>query len=197
MIFVTRSDKANFACEGYRPSHQRCFNPCLIFILFFYCFFQFGCAGFKLIDVPKSTAALELTQQQQRTIQPKLQLISDMVTDYNFEKKRLEVDYQVFRAGMTHRQFDRYQNRFPDMRSRRELNAFRDEARKFLRQRDIFLREIQKLVAEIAAALTAAQRVKLAKLKMPALEIPMMLRNEPYSELRYIPNHPLGGVNLF
>ena len=157
-----------------------------------------ACGGLKLIDVSKSSAALKLTTAQQQTIHPKLKLIRDLVEDYDFEKKQLEADYQVFRAGITQRQYGRYENGFmEDTRTRRDLYEFREEARKFLRQRDIYLDEIKELVAEVTAELTPDQRLKFADLKLPKLEVPLMLQRDPYSELRYIPNHPLGGTNIF
>lgn len=156
-----------------------------------------ACGGLKLIDVPKSSAALQLTPAQQQTVQPKLKLIRDIVEDYDFEKKQLESDYQVFRAGISQRQYGRYEDGFMDTRTRRDLYEFREEARKFLRQRDIYLNEIKDLIEEVAAELTSDQRVKLAELKLPKLEVPLMLQRDPYSELRYIPNHPLGGANIF
>ncbi len=161
------------------------------------CGFLQACGGLKLIDVSKSSEALQLTPTQQQTIHPKLKLIRDIVEDYDFEKKQLEVDYQVYRAGITQRAYSRYEDGFRDTRSRRELNAFREGARKFLRQRNIFLDEIKEIIEEIAAELTPDQRVKLADLKLPKLEVPMMLQRDPYNELRYIPNHPLGGVDIF
>ena len=156
-----------------------------------------ACGGLKLIDVSKSSAALQLTTAQQETIHPKLKLIRDIVKDYDFEKKQLEADYQVFRAGITQRQYGRYEDRFTDTRTRRDLYEFREEARKFIRQRDIYLNEIKEIIEEVAAALTPDQRVKLADMKLPKLEVPLMLQRDPYSELRYIPNHPLGGANIF
>ena len=156
-----------------------------------------ACGGLKLTNIPKSSAALQLTKTQQHTIHPKLKLISDIVEDYEFEKKQLEVDYQIFRAGITQRQYNRYESGFADTRNRRELNEFRDEARKFLKQRTVFLNEIESLIEEIAVELTPEQRVKLVKLKPPKLEVPMMLQRDPYNELRYISNHPLGGLNVF
>ena len=168
----------------------------IIKILLLCCFLQ-ACGGLKLVDVSKSSAALQLTTAQQQTIHPKLKLIRDIVEDYDFEKKQLEVDYQIFRAGMTQRYYDRYESGFMDARSRRELNAFRDEARKFLKQRDIYLDEIKDIVEEVVAELTPEQRVKLTELKLPKLEVPVMLQRDPYNDLRYIPSHPLGGVNIF
>ncbi len=161
------------------------------------CGFLQACGGLKLIDVSKSSEALQLTPTQQQTIHPKLKLIRDIVEDYDFEKKQLEVDYQVYRAGITQRAYSRYEDGFRDTRSRRELYAFREEARKFIRQRNIFLDEIKEIIEEIAAELTPDQRVKLADLKLPKLEVPMMLQRDPYNELRYIQNHPLGGVDIF
>lgn len=171
-------------------------NMRLLFILLL-CGFLQACGGLKLTDISKSSAALKLTTTQQQVIHPKLNLIRDIVDDYDFEKKQLEVDYQVFRAGLTQRQYSRYEGRFADTRTRRELYEFRDEARKFLKQREIFIDEIKDLIKEISAELTPEQRLKFAELKLPKLEVPMMLQRDPYNELRYIPNHPLGGVNVF
>ncbi|MYB01287.1 hypothetical protein F4X90_16685 [Candidatus Poribacteria bacterium] len=171
-------------------------NGRLLLILLLCSLFQ-ACGGLKLIDVSKSSAALQLTTAQQETIHPKLKLIRDIVEDYDFEKKQLEADYQVFRAGITQRQYSRYEDRFTDTRTRRDLYEFREEARKFLRQRDIYLNEIKEIIEEVAAELTSDQRVKLADMKLPKLEVPLMLQRDPYSELRYIPNHPLGGANIF
>ena len=168
-----------------------------MFLILLLCGLLQACGGLKLIDIRKSTTALQLTTAQQETIHPKLKLIRDLVEDYDFEKKQLEADYQVFRAGLTQRYYDRYESGFTDMRSRRELNAFRDEARKFLKQREIYMGEIKELVAEIASELTDAQRVKLADMRLPKLDVPLMLQRDPYNDLRYIPNHPLGGINTF
>ena len=168
-----------------------------VFLILLLCCILQACGGLKLVDISKSTAALQLTKAQQQTIHPKLKLIRDLVDDYDFEKKQLEADYQIFRAGLTQRYYDRYEQGFTDMRSRRELNAFRDDARKFLKQREIFQNEIQKLVEEVVLELTDAQRVKFSELKLPKLDVPLMLQRDPYNDLRYIPNHPLGGINTF
>lgn len=160
-------------------------------------FFQ-SCGGLKLIDVSKTSAALQLTATQQQQIPPKLELIRDIVEDYNFEKKQLEMSYQVLRTGRAQQQhYGQYEGRGTDTRTRRQLDDFREEARKFLTQRDTFLNEIKNLIHEIATQLTPEQQIKMAELKLPKLEVPMMLRRDPYSELRYIPDHPLGRVNLF
>ena len=168
-----------------------------ILLVLILCGFLQACSGLKLTDVSKSSAALQLTSPQQQVVQPKLKLIRDIVEDYDFEKKQLEADYQVFRAGMTQRQYGQYEDGFRDTRTRRELIAFREEARKFLRQRDTYLNEIKDLIEEITVELTPEQRIKLAEMKLPKLEVPLMLQRDPYNELRYIPNHPLGGTNIF
>lgn len=167
------------------------------FLILCCCSLLSGCGGLKLVEVSKSSAALELTTAQQQTVYPKLELIRDMVEDYDFEKKQLETDYQIFRAGITRQDYGGYESGFRDTRSRRELAAFRQEARKFLRQREVYLKEIESLLEEISVELTAAQRLKFAELKLPKLEVPLMLQQDPYNDLRYIPNHPLGGVNIF
>ena len=179
------------------PSNLPTFQPSIPFFILLLCSFLQACGGLKLIDVSKSSEALQLTAAQQQTIHPKLNLIRDIVEDYDFEKKQLEADYQVYRAGITQRSYGRYEDRFADTRTRRELYEFREEARKFIRQRNIFLEEIKDIIEEIVTELTPDQRVKFAELKLPKLEVPLMLQSDPYNELRYIPNHPLGGIDIF
>lgn len=186
--------------EGTEAPHSSTlpvFHSSTPFFILLLCGFLQACGGLKLVDISKSSPALQLTTAQQQTIHPKLKLIRDIVEDYDFEKKQLEVDYQIFRAGMTQRYYDRYESGFMDTRSRRELNEFRDGARKFLKQREIYLDEIKEIVGEIAAELTPQQRLKLAEMRLPKLEVPVMLQRDPYNDLRYIPSHPLGGMNIF
>ena len=64
----------------------------------FLCCFLVGCGVIKLTDIPNSISALQLTDAQKQTIQPKLKLIRDIVDDYDFEKKQLEGDLREYRA---------------------------------------------------------------------------------------------------
>ena len=185
------------AWGGAPPSILPICHASVPFVILLLCGFLQACGGLKLIDVSKSSEALRLTAAQQQTIHPKLRLIRDIVDDYDFEKKQLEADYQVYRAGITQRSYGRYEDRFADTRTRRDLYEFREEARKFIRQRNIFLEEIKDIIEEILGELAPDQRVRFAELKLPKLEVPLMLQSDPYNELRYIPNHPLGGIDIF
>ena len=73
----------------------------------------------------------------------------------------------------------------------------RTKIRKFLTQRRMFLREIEKLMKEVTAALTPEQRAALTELKLPELQLPRMLKQHPQADLRTLPEHSSGGLNRF
>ncbi len=158
----------------------------------FLCCFLAGCGATKLIDIPKSSSELQLTDEQKKIIQPKLKLIRDIVDDYNFEKQQLEGDLREYRAIESDRQFYRYDGGLSTAQRRRNLNQIRTKVRKFLSQRSTFQKEIEKLLREIYAELTDEQRVAFNTLKMPELEIPRSLRRDPHADLRRIPRHLIG-----
>ena len=160
-----------------------------------FCGLLIGCGGIKLIDIPKSTAALQLTAAQQQEIHPKLKHVRDIVADYNFEKKQLADDYQVYRATVPRQRFSGLEGQLRNTQRRRSWHDMRTKIRKFLTQRRIFMREIEKLMKEVTAVLTPEQRVALTKLKLPELKLPRMLKQQPQVDLRTLPEYSLGGAN--
>lgn len=158
---------------------------------FFSCFL-IGCGAIKLVDIPKSSSALQLTGTQKQTIEPKLILIREIVDDYDFEKKQLEGDLREYRAIASDRRLYRYDGGLSTAQRQRNLIQIRAKVRKFLSQRRTFLKEIEKLLQEIHADLSAEQRVAFGELKMPELEIPRSLRRDPHADLRRIPRHLIG-----
>ena len=158
----------------------------------FLCCFLVGCGAIKLVDIPKSSSALQLTAEQKKTIQPKLKLIRDVVDDYDFEKRQLEGNLREYRAMASDRRLYRYDGGLSTAQRQRRLTQVRTKVRKFLSQRSTFLKEIEKLLQEINAELTAEQRVAFNALKMPELEIPRSPRRDPHADLRRIPSHLIG-----
>ena len=156
------------------------------------CFFLSGCGVIKLIDIQKSSSELQLTSKQKQTIEPKLQLIRDIVDDYDFEKRQLEGDLREYRTLANDRDLYRYDGGLSTQQRRRGLTEIRSKVRKFISQRNIFLKEIEKLLQEVHDELSDDQRVTFAKLKLPELEIPRSLRPDPHADLRHIPRHLIG-----
>ena len=160
--------------------------------IFILCCFMLGCGAIKLVDIPKSSSALQLTNKQKQTIQPKLKLIRDIVDDYDFEKRQLAGDLREYRAITSDRQLYRYDGGLSTAQRQRNRHQIRTKVRKFLSQRRTLLKEIEKLLREINIELTAEQRVVFNELKMPELEIPRSLRRDPHADLRSIPRHLIG-----
>lgn len=156
------------------------------------CYVMLGCGSIKLIDIPKSSSELQLTSKQEKVIHPKLKYIRDIVDDYDFEKKQMESDLREYRTLASDRNLYRYDGGYSTAQRRRNFTQIRTKVRKFLSQRNILLKEIEKLLREINAELTAEQRVVFAELKMPELEIPRSLRPDPHADLRRIPPHLIG-----
>ncbi len=151
-----------------------------------------GCGPTKLIDIQKSGTELQLTDAQMQIIKPKLQLIRDIIDDYDFEKQQMEKDLRDYRLLANDRQLYRPDGGLSTTQRQRSLNQIRIKVRKFLTQRNTYLKEIEKLLREIHAELSPDQREKFAELKMPELEIPRSLRRDPHTDLRRIPSHLIG-----
>lgn len=162
------------------------------FPLYITCCIMIGCGSIKLIDISKSSSELQLTSKQKKVIHPKLQHIRDIVDDYDFEKKQMESDLRQYRTLANDRNLYRYDGGLSTTQRRRNYTQIRTKVRKFLSQRRILLKEIEKLLREINGELTDKQRVVFAELKMPELEIPRSLRRDPHADLRRIPPHLIG-----
>ena len=59
--------------------------------------FLLGCGVTQLIDIQKSSSALDLSVEQQEKIHPKLKLIRDIVEDYEFEKREFDAEMREYR----------------------------------------------------------------------------------------------------
>ncbi len=151
-----------------------------------------GCGPTKLIDIQESSTELQLTDAQTQIIQPKIQHIRDIVDDYDFEKHQMDKDIRDYRLVADDRQLYRPDGGLSTAQRQRSLNQIRIKVRKFLAQRNTYLKEIEKLLREIHAELSSKQQELFAELKMPELEIPPSLRRDPHADLRRIPSHLIG-----
>lgn len=161
--------------------------------ILFLCSFLYACGGaVKLIDVNKSSSALELSREQQEKIHPKLQLIRDIIEDYEFEKREFDSEMREYRTLRSDRNLYRNDGGLSLAQRQRSLLQIRTKARRFLVQRNRLLKEIEDILKEIYAELTTAQQVAFNELKMPELKIPRSLRPDPHADLQHIPKHLIG-----
>lgn len=162
------------------------------FTLLLLCSFQLGCGTIKLIDIQKSSSALELSVEQQEKIHPKMKLIRDIVDDYEFEKREFDAEMREYRMLREDRNLYRNDGGLSLGQRQRSLYQIRTKARRFLVQRSRFLKEIDDILKEIHAELTTTQQVALNELKMPELKIPRSLKPDPHADLKHIPSHLIG-----
>ena len=161
---------------------------CALFLLS-YVLTLAACGGVKLIDVQKSAAALNLSPEQREIVEPKIEFITDIVEDYNFEKDELELAYQRYRSKASLPRLSRYEGggRRTMRRGLREQNQLRTKIRDFVRQRQEYIKEITNLVQEIRATLTPRQLTTLEEIELPKLKLPNILRRNRYNDFMFIP----------
>lgn len=154
------------------------------------CSFLYACGGtVKLIDINRSSSVLELNREQQEKIHPKLQLIRDIIDDYEFEKREFDSEMREYRILRSDRNLYRNDGGLSLAQRQRSLLQIRTKARRFLGQRSRLLKEIENILMEVYAELTSAQQVAFNELKMPELKIPRSLKPDPHADLRNIPNN--------
>ena len=142
-----------------------------------------GCGGgVKLIDLPDSSIALNLSEKQRQSIEPKIQLIRDIVEDYEFERDEVEAEYRRYYSRASLPQMSRYEGGRIDRGIRLEWHELRIKLRSFIAQRRQYAREISGLITEITADLTPNQHVAFGDIKLPELRLPEVLRRRSYDD---------------
>ena len=158
-----------------------------------------ACGGVKLIEVQKSTAALNLSPEQREIVEPKIEFITDIVEDYNFEKDELELAYQRYRSEASLPRLSRYEGGGRQTRRQafREQNRLRTKFREFARQRQEYIKEIANLIQDIRSTLTSRQLATLEEIELPKLKLPNTLRRSRYNDFLFIPGTRIGSPRDF
>ena len=141
-----------------------------------------GCGGgVKLINLPDSSTALNLSEKQQASIEPKIVLIRDIIEDYEFEKDEVEAEYRLYYTRASLPPMSRYEGG-RGRRVRLEWHELRMKLRSFVAQRRQYAKEISGLLREIKADLTPDQRVAFEDIELPELRLPEVLRRRTYDD---------------
>ena len=152
-----------------------------------------ACGGVQLIDIPKSTAALNLSEEQRAKITPQIALIRDIAEDYKFEKNELMADYHRYRSNTRMARLSRYEGGGVSNRTiYLARSALRTKCGNFITQRQRFIKEITEIVEEIRGTLTPEQLAVFEEIKLPTLELPDMLKRRPNEEFLYVPGTRFG-----
>lgn len=129
-----------------------------------------ACGGAKLLDIEKTSNVLNLSETQRRAVQSKVQQIDEIVEDYELEKETLEAEFAERRNQM------RSGGGFGSRGSGGRRGGSQNQMQAFYKQRELFLKEIEVLVAEIHEVLDEEQKEKFASIKLPELKLPEMGR---------------------
>ena len=141
-----------------------------------------GCGGgIKLTNLPQSSIALNLSKEQQASIEPKIVLIRDIIEDYEFEKDEVEAEYRLYYTRASLPPMSRYEGG-RGRRVRLEWHELRMKLRSFVAQRRQYAKEISGLIREIKADLTPDQRVAFEDIELPELRLPEVLRRRTYDD---------------
>ena len=151
--------------------------------LFILSLLALGCGGgIKLINLPDSSVALNLSKEQRESIEPKIVLIRDIIEDYEFERDEVEAEYRLYYTRANLPSMSRYEGG-RDRGVRFEWHQLRMKLRSFVAQRREYAKEISGLITEIRADLTPDQRVAFEDIELPELRLPEMLRRRTYDDL--------------
>jgi outer membrane murein-binding lipoprotein Lpp len=130
-----------------------------------------ACASTKLIEIDKMSNFLNLSEEQLKVIQPKVESIKSIVDNYNADKESLETEVnQLRRSRMGGGGYGGSGGSGGDQSGSREeiqqkIQRLREEASKSQGQVDA-------LVADIRAVLSEEQAEKFEKIELPKLEMP-------------------------
>ena len=142
-----------------------------------------GCGGgIKLIDLPDSSIALNLSKEQRENIEPKIALIRDIVEDYEFERGEVEAEYRRYTSRASLPQMSRYEGGRSGRGVRLEWFELRTKLRSFTAQRQQYAREISELLRTIKADLTPDQHIAFEEIEMPELRLPEVLRRRSHDQ---------------
>ena len=159
------------------------FSRCAQLALFVLSLLLLGCGGgIKLINLPDTSAALNLSKGQQERIEPKIALIRDIIEDYEFERDEVEAEYRRYYSRASLPPMTRYESGRLDRGVRLEWHQLRMKLRSFVAQRREYAKEISGLIHEIRADLTPDQRVAFEDIKLPELRLPEVLRRRSHDE---------------
>ena len=129
-----------------------------------------ACGGTKLLDIEKTSNALNLSESQRNVVQSKVQQIEEIVEDYELEKQTLEAGFAERRNQM------RSGGGFGGRGSGGRRGGSQNQMQAFYQQRAAFQKQIETLVAEIHEVLNEEQKEKFTNIKLPELELPEMGR---------------------
>ena len=129
-----------------------------------------ACGGTKLLDIEKTANTLNLSETQRNVVWSKVQQIDEIVEDYELEKETLEAGFAERRNQM------RRGGDFGGRGSDGMRDGSGNQMQAFYKQREIFLKQIDTLVAEIHEVLNEEQKEKFTNIKLPELKLPEMGR---------------------
>ena len=142
-----------------------------------------GCGGgVKLIDLPQSSIALNLSKEQRESIEPKIALIQDIVEDYEFERDEVEAEYRRYYSRASLPAMSRNEGGRLDRGVRLEWHELRIKLRSFAAQRRQYAKEISGLIHTIKADLTPDQHLAFEDIELPELRLPDVLKRRSYDE---------------
>ena len=127
-----------------------------------------ACGGTKLLDIEKTANTLNLSETQRNVVRSKVQQIDEIVEDYELEKETLEAGFAERRNQM------RRGGDFGGRGGGGMRGGSGNQMQAFYKQREIFLKQIDTLVAEIHEVLNEEQKEEFTNIKLPELKLPEM-----------------------
>ena len=142
---------------------MRCHNWLKAAALTILAVFMSACGSTKLLDMEKTSNVLNLSAHQRTVARLKIEMIKELVEDYELEKKTMETALKERRGRMRSGGIGRGMDGGNRGEIRSKLQAFNE-------QRNTFQEQIDSLVSELQKSLNVDQLEKFGEIELPQLD---------------------------
>ena len=149
---------------------KRTLKATLRYFILLVCTLLISACAAKLVDLDKSLPKLNLSEEQQEVVGPKMEAIKEIADEYSAEKEQIEEELNSMRSSM--------------MRGGRDTSSDSDKTgggsnlrnmlTEFRKKREAYVSAISIHIEDIKAVLNEEQLADFEKMKMPELEMPEM-----------------------
>ena len=150
--------------ETFVERYCSLFTGMIYAILLVFVLLLSSCAA-KLIDIDESLPKLNLSEEQQEVVGPKMEAIKQIADEYEADKERFEEEFGGMRGGAGDR-------------GGGDRSQMREELQDFRKKREAYVSAINIHVTDIKAVLDEEQLVAFERMELPDLEMPEMQRGQ-------------------
>lgn len=149
---------------------KRTLKATLRYSILLVCILLISACAAKLVDLDRSLPKLNLSEEQQKVVRPKMEAIKEIVDEYSAEKEQVEEELSSMRSSMVRGGKDTSS----DSDRTGGGSNLRNMLTEFRKKREAYLSAISIHIEDIKAVLNEEQLAAFEKMERPELEMPDM-----------------------